>query len=179
MKSKEVRRLIFSIVSISLFLIITTAFIYLPKKETLLSSLAFIQNEKRFYMQDLSSGILLKEAIPVSDSDGLKNEPYTFKVVNNSNSKITYRIVFKNNEEKIISAGKSVLPNKYLRYTIKENNSNFIEPSNLNDDGIIYETEIDANSSTTFEFIMWLDYNADNDAMDKAFIGKIEVEELN
>lgn len=178
MKNKEIRKTIISIISVSLFLLVTTTFVYLPKQETLLSSLAFLQNQKRFYMQDLSSGILLKDAVPVSDSKGLKNYPYTFKVVNNSNSKITYHIIFKNNKEKVSNTGREVLPNKYLRYTIKENNNNYIEPLNLTDNGIIYETTIDANSSSTFEFKMWLDYNSDNEAMDKAFVGKIEIEEI-
>ncbi len=178
MKNNEIRKTIISIISVSLFLLVTTTFVYLPKQETLLSSLAFLQNQKRFYMQDLSSGILLKDAVPVSDSKGLKNDPYTFKVVNNSNSKITYHIIFKNNKEKVSNTGREVLPNKYLRYTIKENNNNYIEPLNLTDNGIIYETTIDANSSSTFEFKMWLDYNSDNQAMDKVFVGKIEIEEI-
>lgn len=178
MKNKEIRKTIISIISVSLFLLVTITFVYLPKQETLLSSLAFLQNQKRFYMQDLSSGILLKDAVPVSDSKGLKNDSYTFKVVNNSNSKIIYHIIFKNNKEKVSNTGREVLPNKYLRYTIKENNNNYIEPLNLTDNGIIYETTIDANSSSTFEFKMWLDYNSDNEAMDKAFVGKIEIEEI-
>lgn len=178
MKNKEIRKTIISIISVSLFLLVTITFVYLPKQETLLSSLAFLQNQKRFYMQDLSSGILLKDAVPVSDSKGLKNDSYTFKVVNNSNSKIPYQIIFKNNKEKVSKTGREVLPNKYLRYTIKENNNNYIEPLNLTDNGIIYETTIDANSSSTFEFKMWLDYNSDNEAMDKAFVGKIEIEEI-
>ena len=178
MKNKEIRKTIISIISVSLFLLVTTTFVYLPKQETLLSSLAFLQNQKRFYMQDLSSGILLKDAVPVSDSKGLKNDPYTFKVVNNYNSKITYHIIFKNNKERVSNTGREVLPNKYLRYTIKENNNNYIEPLNLTDNGLIYEATIDANSSSTFEFKMWLDYNSDNEAMDKAFVGKIEIEEI-
>lgn len=178
MKNKEIRKTIISIISVSLFLLVTITFVYLPKQETLLSSLAFLQNQKRFYMQDLSSGILLKDAVPVSDSKGLKNDSYAFKVVNNSNSKITYHIIFKNNKEKVSNTGREVLPNKYLRYTIKENNNNYIEPLNLTDNGLIYETTIDANSSSTFEFKMWLDYNSDNEAMDKVFVGKIEIEEI-
>ncbi len=177
MKNKEVRKIIISIISVFVFLIVTTTFIYLPKQEVLLSSLAFLQTEKRFYMEDLSNGILLKEAIPVSDSVGLTNDSYKFKVVNNSKSTITYRIIFKNNEEKIKKSGKQVLPNKYLRYAIKENDDDFSVPTNLDDSGIIYTAIIDANSSTVFEFKMWLDYNSDNGAMDKVFVGKIEIEE--
>lgn len=178
MKNKEIRKLVFSIISVSLFLIVATTFVYIPKQENLLSSLAFLKNEKRFYMQDLSSGVLLKEAIPTSDNEGMKNDPYIFKITNNSSSKITYQIVFKNDKEKIEKMGKEVLPNKYLRYSIKENNDNFIEPVNLTDDGIIYETVIDAKSSTVFEFKMWLDYNSDNGAMNKSFVGKIGIEEV-
>lgn len=177
MKDKKIIKLLLSI-GASLFLIVSTTFVYLTKKNNLLSSLIFLQNQQKFYMQDLSSGILLKEAIPVSDSKGLENEPYIFKVVNNSDKEITYRILFKNNIDKVKRLNKDVLPNEYLRYIVKESNIEFIEPRNLNDDGIIYETTINAKSSTVFEFKMWLDYNSDNNAMNKSFIGKIMIEEV-
>jgi hypothetical protein len=177
-KKKEMKRLIFSIISVSLFLMFMTSFVYLPKQENLLSSMAFLQNQKRFYMQDLSSGILLKDAYPTSDSTGLKNDAYKFKIVNNSNSKITYQIVFQNNEEQAKLKGKEVLPNKYLRYVINKENEPFKNIQNLSDDGILYTATIDAKSEETFEFRMWLDYNADNGAMDKIFIGKIELVEV-
>lgn len=178
MKNKEIRKLIFSIISVSLLLIFATTFVYIPKQENLLSSLAFLQNEKRFYMEDISSGILLKDAVPVSDCVGLSNDSYQFKVVNNSNSAVTYRIVFKNVNDKSQFDQKDILPNRYLRYSLKEGNNAYLEPTNLNDDGIIYETVINAHSSTVFEFKMWLDYNSDNDAMNKVFVGKIKVEEI-
>jgi hypothetical protein len=177
-KKKEIKRLIFSIISVSLFLMFMTSFVYLPKQENLLSSMAFLQNQKRFYMQDLSSGILLKDAYPTSDSTGLKNDAYKFKIVNSSNSKITYQIVFQNNEEQAKLKGKEVLPNKYLRYVINKENEPFKNIQNLSDDGILYTATIDAKSEETFEFRMWLDYNADNGAMDKIFIGKIELVEV-
>jgi hypothetical protein len=177
-KKKEIKKLIFSIISVSLFLMFMTSFVYLPKQENLLSSMAFLQNQKRFYMQDLSSGILLKDAYPTSDSTGLKNDAYKFKIVNNSNSKITYQIVFQNNEEQAKLKGKEVLPNKYLRYVINKENEPFKNIQNLSDDGILYTATIDAKSEETFEFRMWLDYNADNGAMDKIFIGKIELVEV-
>mgnify|MGYP004666633367 FL=1 len=177
-KKKEIKRLIFSIISVSLFLMFMTSFVYLPKQENLLSSMAFLQNQKRFYMQDLSSGILLKDAYPTSDSTGLKNDAYKFKIVNNSNSKITYQIVFQNNEEQANLKGKEVLPNKYLRYVINKENEPFKNIQNLSDDGILYTATIDAKSEETFDFRMWLDYNADNGAMDKIFIGKIELVEV-
>ena len=178
MRNKEVRKSILSIILVSTFLIVMTCFVYLPKQESLLSSLAFLQNQKRFYIEELSSGILLKEAIPVSDAKGLTYDPYEFKVVNNSNQDITYNIIFNNNREKITSLGKEVLPNKYLRYSIKEKNTDINNIQTLTEDGIILTTIIPKNSEITYEFRMWLDYNADNGAMDKVFIGAIELEEI-
>jgi len=178
MSKKERRNHIFSIIGVSLFLIIMTIFVYLPKQENLLSSLAFLQNEKRFYMEDLSNGILLHDAIPTRDSKAQNNDSYRFQVVNNSDNVITYQIIFKNNEVKAKSQGKEVLPNHYLRYNLTSNGDILVEPSNLSDDGILYNATIKANSSQIFEFRMWLDYNADDGAMNKIFIGKISVEEL-
>jgi len=178
MSKKERRSHIFSIIGVSLFLIIMTIFVYLPKQENLLSSIAFLQNEKRFYMEELSNGILLHDAIPTRDSKAQENDPYRFQVVNNSNSDITYQIIFKNNEEKAKSQGKEVLPNRYLRYSLNSNGDVFVEPSTLSNDGILYTAKIKADSSQTFEFRMWLDYDADDGAMNKIFIGKISVEEL-
>lgn len=178
MNKKEMRKHILSIICISTFLIIMTTFVYIPKQENLLSSLAFLQNQRNFYMKDLSSGILLHDAIPTKDSKALKNEPYRFEVVNNSNSDITYQIIFRNNEERAKENGKEVLPNHYLRYSLSNNNTSLAEPTNLSDDGILYTTTIKANSTETFDFRMWLDYEADNGAMNKIFIGKIEIVEI-
>lgn len=177
-RNKEIKKLMFSIIGVSIFLIVMTTYVYLPKQENLMSSLAFLQNQKRFYMQDISSGILLKDATPVKDEVGLEYEPYQFKVVNHSNLDITYRIVFKNDIQKAKAQEKEILPNRYLRYTLTEGYNIDLEPATLQEDGILYTTTISAHSETTFEFRMWLDYNADNDAMNKVFIGKIEIEEV-
>lgn len=178
MNKKEVKRHILSIIGVSIFLIVMTTFVYLPKQENLLSSLAFLQNQQNFYMRDLSSGILLHDAVPTKDSRALEYEPYRFEVINNSNSDITYQIVFRNNEEQAKLKGKEVLPNHYLRYNLTSGNKSLVEPTNLSDNGILYTTTIKAHSSETFDFRMWLDYDADNGAMNKMFIGKIEIIEI-
>lgn len=174
---KEVKRSIISIILVTVFLVTMTTFVYLPKKANLMSSLAFLNNQKRFYMTEVTSGILLHDATPVSDKKGLENDPYVFKVVNTSNKDINYKIVFKNNEDKAISMGKEVLPNKYLKYSINEINTD-ITVNNLTSDGTIYTGIIPKNSEITFEFRMWLDYNADNGAMNKVFVGNIVLVEM-
>ena len=129
-------------------------------------------------MEELSTGILLKNAIPTSDQKGLENEPYKFKVTNNTSKDITYQIVFYNNEEKALAKGKEVLPNHYLRYNLVQNNNVVVEPINLSEDGVLYTTTITAKTTAVFEFKMWLDYNADDGAMNKIFIGTIGIEEI-
>lgn len=178
MSKKEIRGRIISIISVSLFLIFATAFIYIPKQANLMSSFAFLQNVQNFYMKELSSGILMHNATPTKDESAMKNSPYIFQVVNNSNKDITYQIVFKNNEEKAKTKGMEVLPNRYLRYSLISGSKTIVKPSTLSDDGVLYETTIKANSTETFDFRMWLSYYADNGAMNKIFIGKVELVEV-
>lgn len=178
MNKKEVRKHILSIIFVSTFLIFMTTFVYLPKRENLLSSFAFLQAGRNFYVEELSSGILLHDATPTTDKKGLQNDPYTFKIINNSNKDVTYQIKFNNNEEKIKAQGKQVLPNRYLRYNLEQENTEIVKASTLTEDGIIYVATIKANTETTFNFRMWLDYYSDNGAMNKTFIGKIEIEKI-
>lgn len=178
MNNNEKIKTILSIITTTIFLVTMTAFVYLPKQENLLSSMAFIKNINRFYIQDLSDGILLRDATPMSDKKGTSLEPFRFKVVNNSNKDITYRIVFLNNEKEANARGMEILNNRYLRYTLKDGNNEYLEPENLAEDGILYETTIAKNSEAIFEFKMWLDFDADNGAMNKVFIGTIELVEM-
>ncbi len=175
MNQKEVKKSILSIMFVSIFLILMTTFVYLPKQENLLSSFAFLQNQRSFYMEDVTSGILLKDASPMSDEKGFQNEPYRFKVINHSNEDITYQIVFQNNEQKALEQGKEVLPNHYLRYSLQNANDEMQKAETLADDGILYTAVVKAHSEETYDFRMWLDYDADNGAMNKIFIGKIEI----
>lgn len=178
MYKREKRKYILSIISTLLFLIFVTCFIYFPKKEIILSSFAFLQNQKNFYMEDLSQGISLNNAIPVSDEIGIQYDPYRFKVVNNSASEITYQIVFKSNDSKMNIQQKDILSNEYLRFSLNCQDDILVEPNTLFENGILYTTTIGAYSEKTFEFRMWLDWNSDNNAMNKIFIGKIEIDKI-
>lgn len=178
MSCRENRKSILSIIIVLFFLVFMTCFVYLPKQENLLSSLAFLQNQENFYLKDLSQGILLNDAVPVTDEIGMQYEPYKFKVVNNSNSDITYRIVFRSDYSKMNIRKVDVLSNQYLRISLNSNNKILVNPMTLSEDGIIYTTTIQAHSEERFELRMWLDWNSDNDAMDKVFIGKVEVDKL-
>lgn len=175
---KDIRKHILSIVFVSTFLIIMTAFVYLPSSENMASALAFLNGQQSFYMEDISNGLSLKDALPTRDSKGLEMEPYTFRVVNKSNKNKKYQIIFKNNYEKANLNGMEVLDNKYLRYVLSDSDDTNLEVNTLPEDGIIATFTALPNSMQTFNFRMWLDYNADNGAMGKMFVGTIELREI-
>ena len=168
--NKEFRKHIISIVIVSIFLVVSTTCIYMPKRESLLSSVAFLNNVKNFHMEDLSGGVMLKNASPIKDSEGMKQDPYKFKVVNNTNRNITYNIIFKNtvDDESI------KLDNKYLRYTLSTSEEEQT-PNTLPEDSILVTVTIPPHSEQVYEFRVWLDYDCDNDAFGKAFKGAIEI----
>ncbi len=169
----EIKKHILSILAVLTFLLLSTAFIYMPNHNSMASALTFLNGVQSFYMEDLSDGVLLKDANPTMDEDGLENEPYKFQVVNKSNKNITYKIVFKNkvdNEEERLA-------NKYLRYSISTENTTENVVSTLDEDSIILTTTITPNTTQVFNFRMWLDYNSDDDAFGKRFSGVIQIEE--
>lgn len=171
--NKEVRKHIISIMIVSAFLIVTTTCVYMPKHNSILASVAFLNNIKNFYMEDLSDGVLLKNASPIKDEEGMKTDAYKFKVVNNSNRNITYNIMFRNKvEDESIK-----LANKYLRYTLSTSDDTVV-PNTLPENNILASVTIPPHSEQVYEFRMWLDYDCDNDAFGKAFKGSIEIMEI-
>lgn len=174
---QEIRSRIIKIISITVFLILMTTLVYLPNHKNLVASLAFLNSEKEFYMEELSDAINMENSYPVYDEVGLNTTPYTFRVVNNSNKDIKFNIVFNTNEEEAKEVyHMEVLPNKYLRYSLTNND---IEKANtLPDNNILYTGTIKANSSETFNFKMWLNINSDSNAVNKILIGSIDINRL-
>ena len=172
--NKEIRKHVFSILKVMTFLIVSTAFIYMPRHSSVASALTFLNGVKSFYMEDLSDGVLLRDANPTKDEEGLEIDPYRFQVVNKSNRNITYRIIFKNKVE-----DESIrLANKYLRYSISTENDNNVEVNTLSDDNILLTTTIVPGTTQVLNFRMWLDYDCDNDAFGKMFSAIIQIEEV-
>ena len=170
---EEIRKRILSILGILTFLIVMTTNVYLPNSTNMSSALAFASGVQNFYMEDLTTGVLLKNADPTKDEEGLKLDPYKFQVVNKTNKNITYNIVFKNKVED----ENEKLANKYLRYSISTE-EDINEVSTLGEDSIILTTVIPPHATQVFSLRLWLDYNCDNDAFGKRFSGVIQIEEV-
>ncbi len=170
---KEIKSRLLSIAFVFIFLVVGTIFVYYPNKNELLSSFAFLQTNEKFYMEDVTSGIRLAEAFPVIDEEGMENEPYIFKIVNDTNKAINYQLTFTNNIEKIKSQEAEPLANKYLRYSLDLEKAN-----SLSDSGLIKTGTIPANTEITLDFRIWLAEDCDEGAMGKAFIGTIELKKV-
>ena len=175
--NKEIRSRITSIAFILMFLIISTLYAYYPNKQNLTSAFTFLQNREAFYLKELSDGIKMAEAFPISDEVGLASDSYQFKIINDTDNDIHYQLVFKNQLDKITARNLLPLDAKYLRYSIQHNGSE-LKVDTLTDSEIIYDAVIEADSELTFDFRIWLGENFDNDAMGKTFIGQMEVIEV-
>lgn len=169
---KEVIFRVTSIILWTLFLIFTTVFWFLPKRE-FTRSMAYSMDQSFFYLEELSDGISLLDMYPMSDEVGLKQKSFSFQVVNQLDQEVTYAVSFENDLSKIENPEK-LLKSNYLRYQIVRNG----EPlpiQNLNLDGTLLVSTVNAHSQDVYELRVWLDKNVGNEAQDKEFYGFVSI----
>lgn len=177
-RQKQIRSCIMSITFTLLFLILATMYIYYPNKQNLVSSFSFLKSNQGVYIEEISEGINLAHAYPVSDQDGLNTNGFRFIIKNTSSTSKKFKISFINQFDKLKDRGLVALDTKYLRYNIEDDSKVIFKTAQLEDDFTIYEGTIDGNSEYTFEFKVWLGENFDEDALGKTFIGQMQVDTL-
>lgn len=177
-KKKEIKSRIISIIFMTVLLVVSTMYVYYPNKTNLVSALTFLRQNTNndIYIEELSSGINLAEAYPITDEEGLETSPYQFKLVNTTNHDITYQLLFHNQLDEITNRDLEPLAAKYLRYSIAGNDDLVVDT--IPDSEIIYTGTIQANSEITLEFRFWLGDSFDNDAIEKTYLGRIQVDEI-
>lgn len=128
----------------------------------------FLNNLSSTHFVELSDGINLTNAYPVSDEIGSTNESYKFKIINDDLSNKPITIIALNN-----------LDNDYIsfsniRYQVIKNNEIFIESNTLNNEGIMFNDIV--NNENIYEIKFWIDSNANiYDILDKSFSVKISI----
>ncbi len=164
---KELKFRITRIIIVSIFFICTT----------ILWKNAYINNiNAKNYLYDISSthfielsdGINLNNAYPVSDEIGSMGDSYKFKIVNDNtyNKNITI-VALSNLENDYISFNN-------IRYQVLKNNEIFIESNTLNNDGIMFNDTV--SNENIYEVKFWIDSNTSiYDILDKSFSVKITV----
>ncbi len=131
------------------------------------------------------NAINLTKTYPISDEDGMKNNPYTFTIKNICEGRASYQI----NLETLIPNGKK-LPDEYLKVNLVENNISKITTkleSSLSTETTIDEAVfsykllegvIRENESKTFDLRIWMhgDVTAsDKESMNAIYNGKISI----
>lgn len=123
-----------------------------------------------------SEDISLTDALPTEDSEGLKSEPYSFSLINNSNTDLLYIISL---EDDVAAKNKcgtdcKLIPYKYIRYSLTADDEN-LEVKDLSSTAELYQGIIGSDVTKKFQLRIWLAIDADNTAMNKYYFGKLKV----
>ncbi|MCI8347692.1 MAG: hypothetical protein HFJ12_07100 [Bacilli bacterium] len=124
--------------------------------------------------------INLNGAYPESDSEGLKESPYSFKITNSGTLRASYKIKILDDTDVINEdqCGNNLLPKERVRVSI-----NGEAPFTLSTtEGSGYEIKrgaIASGKSENYEIRIWIDENSGNEVLGKHYHGKIVVESVN
>ena len=124
-----------------------------------------------------SKDISLDNAIPTEDSDGMKNKPYSFSLVNNAVTDLKYTIYLEDDADAKNKCGSDceLIPYSFIRYDLS-NDNNSLKIGNLSSSLTeLYMGTIESKSIDKFDLRVWLSIDADNTAMNKYYFGKIKV----
>lgn len=124
------------------------------------------------------NGILLKDAVPVYDEIGLKNDPYTFTLENDGTIESSYEIYLDDME---LEEGEVRVNDSALRYQLCID-GNCSDPQNLPTMGSHPERLLDSGNiapgvanKKSYSLRIWMSTEASNEAMAKVFRAKLRV----
>ena len=136
---------------------------------------------------DEGNAIAVAEAVPMTDTDGLKTDAYTFSLQNNGNVTSSYTIYL---DDGAIDSGDTRFNDETLKYSLKKNagESTTALLSTINESGerVLETGTIDAGVTNTYELRLWIKDDAvnsdvqtttdDNTTVGKVFAGKLRIE---
>ena len=121
--------------------------------------------------------INLDNQVPVDDETGLGTQAFEFKLKNNGSIDARYTVYL---DDVALESGETRLPDSAIRYSLTKNGSNDnpqdlttigTNPNRKLDEGIIKK-----DITNTYTLKIWIDEEADNNAMDKVFAATLRVE---
>ena len=127
-------------------------------------------NNAYLVFSEVSKGVAMDNVYPSTDEEGMTTDGYTFKVYNNSNKNISYKVNF-------ITEDQNTIDNKYIKYSYNINDGEYSVPQTLEDNKVILN-DIDGKKENTYNIKFWIDENAGNEIMNKVFSTKIGVESI-
>ena len=111
----------------------------------------------------------LKNAVPMTDQEGMNTESYVFSVNNTGSLDAKYDISLEENSN-------NTLDRKYVKYSIKEGDGEWSSPALLST-GLNLKTSRSLGSGATdsYEIKIWLDENATNEVQGKTYGAKVVI----
>ena len=132
------------------------------------------------YEESNMNKINLINAFPISDEEGMKQEPFEFKINNDGNLDATYKIRIVNDDNVI---GKDGCENNLLDLNdikISVNNETPIILGSLNKSNyVIDEGIITKGESKGYNLKIWITDKAGNSSLNKHYHGKVVVDSVN
>lgn len=162
MKKKEIMRYSRKIIFVSVFLILSTIFVFIPNSRELSSSLSYLVRLDSVNIIGDDNNLGLYYNYPVSDDVSLKIPSYDFVIENSSNFESYYNIVLSS------GTGSNNLDNNMIKYSLYRNNIEVLSKAILNDDGIIFNDKLE-KGKINYSLKFWIRNDIDNDLSSKEF----------
>ena len=122
--------------------------------------------------------VTLDKVVPLNDNLGLSSKPYSFTITNNLTEDVPLKIKLIDDIEAIDidNCSNNLIPKKYLKVSIKENNNKtqVYEIDNLKDN-ILLDTKIKALDKNTYTVRVWVKDDMESTDTDMHYHGKIQV----
>ena len=127
-------------------------------------------------LEEANNGILLSEAYPITDEEGMDSIPYTFTIKNTCDSFVSYEV-------SLGILDTSTLDSRYVAAVLDYNaiqTLNQYEETNLEgykEGRLLQKGNLSGNEEITYNLRIWMDYDtpAIEETMNKAFKSKIVV----
>jgi len=164
-KKKKIIRYLKSILFVSVFLTLSTIFIFLPNNTEMAGALGYLSRLDSIIIRNISDDLSLEYNFPISDNMGKKTEAYLFEIQNISSTTETYNIVFQTGMGSDITK----LDNNAVKYMLYKDDELIKDISVLQNDGIIITDELIGKSSAKYSLKFWITKDTTCDLSGKTF----------
>ena len=127
-------------------------------------------------LTDVTDGIRLENAYPISDAEGMETSPYTFTITNTCNTFLSYEVILGVTEETTMSSSymAAVLDYNEIK-TLNQYEAKTID--GYKEGYILQKGSLSPGDEVTYNLRLWMDESVTSlDSMNKSFQSQIVVE---
>ena len=133
----------------------------------------FSAGDFSFTLTEDGGKLNLASSYPLSDSEGITTNPYTFSVTNTGDIDANYQIILKEDQEAIDNCGcTKILDMNNIKYQLDGGEIGLLSSSG---NQVIAQGSINADENKNFSLRIWLKEDSGNEVLGTHFHGKIQV----